>query len=151
MNFCPHTPEDIKEMCSACNVSDPDDLFKGLPVEDIDFKKLNKGISEFEGYNNILDLAKKNNLLSYHFIGGGLYDHIIPSVVDFTTSRSEFYTAYTPYQPECSQGTLQALFEYQTAICNLTDLDVTNASLYDGGSALAEAVLMSLRITKREK
>jgi glycine dehydrogenase subunit 1 len=151
MNFCPHTPEDIKEMCSTCNVSVPNDLFKGLPVEDIDFKKLNKGISEFEGYNNILDLARKNNLLSYHFIGGGLYDHIIPSVVDFTTSRSEFYTAYTPYQPECSQGTLQALFEYQTAICNLTDLDVTNASLYDGGSALAEAVLMSLRITKREK
>ncbi|AEE14771.1 glycine dehydrogenase (decarboxylating) subunit 1 [Thermodesulfobium narugense DSM 14796] len=151
MNFCPHTQEDIKEMCSVCNVNEVDDLFKDLPVEEINFKKLGKGISEHEGYNHILDLAKKNNLISYHFIGAGLYDHIIPSVVDFVASRSEFYTAYTPYQPECSQGTLQALFEYQTAICNLTDLEVTNASLYDGGTALAEAVLMSLRITRREK
>ncbi|WP_448590250.1 aminomethyl-transferring glycine dehydrogenase subunit GcvPA [Thermodesulfobium sp.] len=151
MNFCPHTSEDIKEMCAVCNVNEVDELFKDLPIEKINFKKLGKGISEYEGFNQILDMAKKNKLLSYHFIGAGLYDHVIPSVVDFVASRSEFYTAYTPYQPECSQGTLQALFEYQTAMCNLTDLDVTNASLYDGGTALAEAVLMSLRITKREK
>ena len=108
-------------------------------------------MSEFELFQRMKALADSNGQDITHFIGGGFYDHSIPAVVDHLSGRAEFYTAYTPYQPECSQGTLQALFEYQTAICRLTGMEVSNASLYDGGTALAEAAMMALRITGRNR
>jgi glycine dehydrogenase subunit 1 len=151
-HYCPHTPEEIKEMLSAIGVATVEDLFAPIPDE-LRAKTFNlpAGMSEFETYGRMRSIAGENTQAITHFIGGGFYDHIIPSVVDHLSGRAEFYTAYTPYQPECSQGTLQALFEYQTAICRLTGLDVSNASLYDGGTACAEAAMMALRVTGRNK
>lgn len=139
-------------MLDAIGVASIDDLFRpiapGLRAQSF---ALPDGMSEFEMLQKFQGLAAKNSQHLVHFVGGGCYDHLIPTVVDHLAGRAEFYTAYTPYQPECSQGTLQALFEYQTAICRLTGLDVANASLYDGGTALAEAALMALRITGRRR
>ena len=136
-------------MLDAIGVGGVSDLFKIIP-EDLRAASfdLPPGMSEFEMLDRLRETAAKDRRLAL-FIGGGYYDHLIPAAVDHLAGRAEFYTAYTPYQPECSQGTLQALFEYQTAICRLTGLDVTNASLYDGATALAEAALMALRITGR--
>ncbi len=109
------------------------------------------GLSEYEVVRKVTELSLKNNVHLVPFLGGGFYDHYIPSAVPMLTSRGEFYTAYTPYQPECAQGTLQSLFEYQSAMCALTGMDVSNASLYDGGTALYEAMMMAMRITGRSK
>ena len=151
-HYCPHTPEEIKEMLSVIGVASVEELFAPIPDE-LRAKSFNipPGMSEFETYGRMQAIAGDNSQGMTNFIGGGFYDHIIPAVVDHLSGRAEFYTAYTPYQPECSQGTLQALFEYQTAICRLTGLDVSNASLYDGGTACAEAAMMALRITGRNK
>jgi glycine dehydrogenase subunit 1 len=151
-HYCPHTPEEIREMLSVIGVTSVEELFAPIPSE-LRAKTFNipAGMSEFETYDRMQAIAGDNSQGITNFIGGGFYDHIIPAVVDHLSGRAEFYTAYTPYQPECSQGTLQALFEYQTAICRLTGLDVSNASLYDGGTACAEAAMMSLRITGRNK
>ena len=151
-HYCPHTPEEMQEMLSAIGVASVEELFAPIPAE-LRAKTFNlsAGMSEFETYARMQTIAGENTQGITHFIGGGFYDHIIPSVVDHLSGRSEFYTAYTPYQPECSQGTLQALFEYQTAICRLTRLDVSNASLYDGGTACAEAAMMALRVTGRNR
>jgi len=151
-HYCPHTPEEIEEMLSAIGVSSVEELFAPIPTE-LRAKTFNipPGMSEFETYGRMQEIAGDNSQTMLNFIGGGFYDHVIPAVVDHLSGRAEFYTAYTPYQPECSQGTLQALFEYQTAICRLTGLDVSNASLYDGGTACAEAAMMALRITGRNK
>ena len=109
------------------------------------------GLSEYEVVRHVTALSLKNNVHVTPFIGGGYYDHYIPTAVPSLTSRGEFYTAYTPYQPECSQGTLQALFEFQSSMCALTGMEVSNASLYDGGTALYEAMMMAIRITGRHK
>jgi glycine dehydrogenase subunit 1 len=150
--YCPHTPEQIREMLDVIGVGEIGELFDSIPHElrarSFD---LPEGMSEFEMLGRMEELAGKDRPDIVPFIGGGCYDHVIPSVVDHLSNRAEFATSYTPYQPECSQGTLQALFEYQTAICLLTGMDATNASLYDGGTALAEAALMSFRITGRKR
>lgn len=152
MNYTPHTPEDISSMLASIGVQSIEELFSPIPAS-LRAKHFNlpAGKSEHEVFEQISALGKKNNSPLLSFLGGGYYDHVIPAVVDALTSRGEFFTAYTPYQPEASQGTLQALFEYQSAICALTGMDVSNASMYDGGTALAEAVLMALRITGKNK
>ncbi|MBI2355413.1 MAG: aminomethyl-transferring glycine dehydrogenase subunit GcvPA [Deltaproteobacteria bacterium] len=151
-HYCPHTPAEIKEMLSAIGVSSVEELFSPIPAE-LRAKTFNipPGMSEFETLARMRSIAAENSGAMLNFIGGGFYDHVIPAVVDHLSGRAEFYTAYTPYQPECSQGTLQALFEYQTAICRLTGLDVSNASLYDGATACAEAAMMALRVTGRNR
>jgi glycine dehydrogenase subunit 1 len=152
MSYCPNTPEEIQEMLRVIGVASVDDLFAPIPpqlrAQSFD---LSPGMSEFEMLDRLRALAGKNDANLSLFIGGGAYDHLIPAAVDHLAGRAEFYTAYTPYQPECSQGTLQALFEYQTAVCRLTGLEAANASLYDGATALAEAALMALRVTGRNK
>jgi len=151
-HYCPHTPEEIQEMLAAIGVSSVEELFAPIPAElRCSTFNLPVGMSEFETFAKLQAVAADNTQNLSLFIGGGFYDHIIPAAVDHLSGRAEFYTAYTPYQPECSQGTLQALFEYQTAICRLTGLDVSNASLYDGATGLAEAALMAMRATNRTK
>ena len=151
-DFCPNTPDEVREMLAACGVASIEELFAPIPphlrAQSFD---LPQGMSEFELLTRMKELAGKNAQALTHFIGGGFYEHAIPAAVDHLAGRAEFYTAYTPYQPECSQGTLQALFEYQTAICRLTGMEVSNASLYDGGTALAEAAMMALRVTGRHR
>lgn len=150
--YCPQTPEQISEMLAVIGVESIAELFAAIPPElRARSFELPEGMSEFEmlaGMERLAGLDRRNIV---PFIGGGSYDHLIPAVVDHLAGRAEFATSYTPYQPECAQGTLQALYEYQTVICRLTGMDATNASLYDGGSALAEAALMALRITGRKK
>ncbi|MDP8233826.1 MAG: aminomethyl-transferring glycine dehydrogenase subunit GcvPA [Candidatus Saelkia tenebricola] len=152
MSFIPHTDIEVKQMLKTIGVSSIDDLFVDIK-EDLKPKSFNlpEGKSEFEVIENLKKLSSKNATHLINFLGAGFYDHYIPAAVDALSSRSEFYTAYTPYQPECSQGWLQAIYEYQTAISELTGLDVSNASLYDGGTALYEACMMAIRITGRNK
>ena len=152
MSYIPHTDEDIKQMLGVIGASSINELFKDIP-ESLRPKSFDipSGKSEFEITQALRKLSSKNATNLINFVGAGFYDHIIPAAVDAIVSRSEFYTAYTPYQPECSQGWLQAIYEYQTIICELTGLDVSNASLYDGGTALYEAAMMAIRLTGRNK
>ncbi len=152
MSYIPHTPEDIKEMLNVIGVSGIDELFKDIPAE-LKPKSFDipPGQSEAEVTAHLRRLAGKNASHLINFVGAGFYDHFIPAAVDAVVNRPEFYTAYTPYQPECSQGWLQSIYEYQTVICELTGLDVANASLYDGGTALYEALMMAVRLTGRNK
>src|SRR6185436_13690664 len=114
---------------------------------------LSPALSEMELAQHLGALAAKNDDAGKKvcFLGGGSYDHFVPAVVDALAGRGEFYTSYTPYQPEVAQGNLQVMFEYQTLICELTGMDVSNASLYDGGSAAAEGVLLAMSVTNRPK
>jgi glycine dehydrogenase subunit 1 len=151
-DYCPNTPEEMRQMLDSIGVRNLGELFDVIPspVRARSFE-LPHGKSELDLMRHMEELAGRNGRTPVNFIGGGCYDHFIPAVVDYLAGRAEFYTSYTPYQAECSQGTLQALYEYQTAICALTGMEVSNASLYDGGTALAEAALMALRITGRRK
>jgi glycine dehydrogenase subunit 1 len=151
MEFIPNTAEQQNEMLAAIGLTMAD-LFRDVPPELMARSfNLPHGLSEQEVRERLADLAGKNSIDLTLFLGGGFYDHFIPSAVYSIISRSEFYTSYTPYQPEISQGTLQAIYEFQSAVCRLTDMEVSNASLYDGGTALYEAMMMALRITDRNK
>ena len=151
MPYIPHTERDISRILKAVGATSLEDILGSLPAGLRVRGPLNlpKGLSEQELKSLLKGLGEKNTTVEEcsSFLGAGAYNHYIPSVVPALVSRSEFYTSYTPYQPELSQGTLQAVFEYQTLVCQLTAMDVSNASLYDGASATAEAVLMARRIT----
>ncbi|MCF7916329.1 MAG: aminomethyl-transferring glycine dehydrogenase subunit GcvPA [Candidatus Omnitrophica bacterium] len=152
MNYIPHTELEIKQMLKTIGVASTDALFSEIDKNFFSSSfSLPEGKSEFEVFEDLKKLSVKNNTSLVNLSGAGFYDHYIPAVVDKLAGRAEFYTPYTPYQPECSQGTLQAIYEYQTLIAELTKMEVANASVYDGATALAEGILMASRITKRNK
>jgi len=150
LDFVPHDDKTVKEMLNVIGVKSLQELFQDVP-SDLIIEKLNlsSGLSEPDLIRQLEKISHKNKVYSSSFLGAGCYFHYIPSLVDFVTSRSEFYTAYTPYQAEASQGYLQAIYEYQTMISRLTQMDVANASMYDGSTALAEAAIMSTIITRK--
>lgn len=151
MNFIPINKKQQEEMLKVIGKS-LEELLSTIP-EELRLKKplnLPPAVSEMEIKSEISALAQLNKDLII-FAGGGVYDHYIPSAIKHLTGRAEFYTAYTPYQPEVSQGTLQAIFEYQSMICELTGMEVSNASIYDGATSLAEAVFMALSINKKKE
>ena len=146
--YIPHTPEDIKKMLSAIGLQSLEALFSDIPEEvRRRYRPLGLPRGDEAGVRRHLEgLAERSTGRGLiPFLGGGIYDHFVPAVVDYVVSLPEFYTAYTPYQPEVSQGTLTWMFEYQTMICELTGMEVANSSMYDGATALAEAVLMAHR------
>jgi glycine dehydrogenase subunit 1 len=152
MPYIPHTKKDLAAMLKECGVSNLRELWNQTGAPNLlENAKISEGKSEFEVIKHLQQLGNLNSIKLVNFLGAGYYDHIIPASVNAIISRSEFYTSYTPYQPEVSQGTLQALFEYQSAICRLTDMECSNASLYDGGTALFEAIMMAVRITSRRE
>ncbi len=153
--YLPMTEQDKKEMLDVIGVQSVDDLFSDVP-EKVRFKgdlNVERSLSETELLRLMSELANKNVNMreTPSFLGAGVYDHFIPSIVDHVISRSEFYTAYTPYQPEISQGELQAIFEFQTLISEITGMDVANSSMYDGPTSLAEAALLSVAHTRQTK
>ena len=155
MRYIPATKSNIEEMLKEIGVDSIDELFQSIP-ESLRVRKdldLSSAMSELELTRHLQKLASKNHEVDRYssFLGAGCYRHFLPSVINHIASRSEFYTSYTPYQPEISQGTLQAIFEFQSLICMMTGMDVANASMYDGASSLAEAALMASRITKRKE
>src|SRR5215467_9063339 len=155
MRFAPHTDDDVRSMLDALGLGSLDDLFAQIPesVRPDHPLDIPDGVSEMEILADLRGLAGRNRHADdlVCFAGGGAYDHYVPAVVWALAGRSELYTSYTPYQPELSQGVLQALFEYQSMISELTALEVSNASLYDGPTALVEAVHMSRAATGRHR
>ncbi len=155
MTYIPNTDVERAEMLKMIGVNNLEDLISNIPPS-LRIKgglNLPEGLSEFETGKVMRDLAQKNMTVTDYanFIGAGAYDHITPSIVDFVISRPEFYTAYTPYQAELSQGTLQAMYEFQTSVSLISGLDISNASMYDGASALAEAALMAMHVSRKNK
>lgn len=151
MSYIPTTDNEREEMLRTCGLESLDGFFDviptGLEAPPMDLPPL----SEMNVRRHLTELAAKNAAGMVSFLGGGYYDHYIPAVVDALSSRGEFATAYTPYQPECAQGTMQAIYEYQSVMCRLTDLEFANASLYDGGTAVFEAATMSMRLTRKKR
>lgn len=155
MPYLPHTSVEEKAMLESIGLTSTDELFRDIP-EKLRLKReldLPPGLAEKTTWDKVYKLAAVNRNANQYvsFLGAGAYQHYQPKAVGHIISRSEFYTAYTPYQPEISQGTLQAIFEYQTMICELTGMDVANASLYDGASAVAEGALITVETTRRKK
>lgn len=151
-NFLVHNEKTTQEMCEAIGIRKVEDLFKQIPqsvrMSELD---LPEGLSEMETQRKVKNLAKSNKSDFISFLGGGIYNKFVPACINQVASRFEFNTAYTPYQPEISQGTLQVMYEFQTMICRLTGMDISNATVYDAGTACAEAILMACRISKKYK
>ena len=153
MPYIANTKEDQQKMFETIGCKGFDDMWRQsqVVVPEAPLQNIPEGLSEFEVISKLRKLAAKNATELHTFIGAGYYDHIIPAAVAEISGRSEFYTAYTPYQPEASQGTLQAIYEYQSMLCRLTGMPVANASLYDGGTALFEAMMLAIRATRRRQ
>ena len=154
MRYIPNSPEERQEMLAAIGLSNAGELFRSIPAD----VQLNRSLevtdplAEPEVIGAMEGLAARNTASQKpSFLGAGVYSHFSPTIVDHLIQRSEFFTSYTPYQPEVSQGTLQYIFEFQTLICQLTGMDVANASMYDGSTSMAEAYLMAQRVTRRDK
>src|SRR6202041_981930 len=151
MRYLPKSPADRKEMLAEIGVASIDDLFSTIPAE-YQLKRDLK-VPRQHGESEILDRFRayaENNAVGYSsFLGAGVYRHYRPVIIDSLVQRGEFLTSYTPYQPEISQGTLMAMFEFQTMICELTGMEIANASMYDGSTGAAEGVMMAVRVTGR--
>ena len=154
MRYIPNSPDERAEMLESIGLSSADELFRSIPSDVRLGRKLNitDPLAEPEVIAALEEMAAKNTAAAKpSFLGAGVYSHYSPTVVDHLIQRSEFFTSYTPYQPEVSQGTLQYIFEFQTLICQLTGMEVANASMYDGSTSMAEAYLMAQRVTRRNK
>ncbi|MGD9630764.1 MAG: aminomethyl-transferring glycine dehydrogenase subunit GcvPA [Pyrinomonadaceae bacterium] len=154
MRYIPNSPEERDEMLSALGLSNAEELFRSIPADVQLGRPLNitDPLSEPEVIAAMEEMAARNTgATKPSFLGAGVYSHYSPTIVDHLIQRSEFFTSYTPYQPEISQGTLQYIFEFQTLVCQLTGMEVANASMYDGSTAMAEAYLMAQRVTRRDK
>lgn len=151
-NFLVHTEEVKKDMLQSIGASSIEDLFKQIPtkarMQNLD---LEDALSEAETQKKVKNLAKRNNIDYVSFLGAGTYNKFIPACIAQVANRFEFLTAYTPYQPEISQGTLQVMYEFQTMICRITGMDISNATMYDAATACAESILMAVRISKKNK
>ncbi len=154
MRYIPNSPEERQEMLSGLGLGSAEELFDSIPSDVLLKRPLDTpaALAEVELLELFESMAAKNAAARRpSFLGAGAYSHYAPTIIDSLIQRSEFFTAYTPYQPEISQGTLQAIFEFQTLVCQLTGMDVANASMYDGSTAMAEAVLMAERVTRRSR
>ncbi len=154
MRYIPNSPDERADMLKQIGEASIENLFDSIPKELrlSDHLNVPAAMSELELLKHFDEMGARNEAARrISFLGGGAYSHYVPTIVDHLISRSEFFTAYTPYQPEISQGTLQSIFEFQTLVCQLTGMDIANASMYDGSTAMAEAVLMAERVTKRTK
>lgn len=151
-NFLVHDEKTKKEMLDVIGINSIEDLFKQIPAQArMSNLNLNNALSEMETQRQVRALAKKNKTEYVSFLGGGVYNKFIPACISQVAQRFEFLTTYTPYQPEISQGTLQVMYEFQTMICELTGMDISNATVYDAATACAEAILMAVRISKKSK
>lgn len=154
MRYIPNSPEERAEMLRDIGLSSTDDLFRSIPAEILlkDNLSVTRPLAENEVIAEMERFAASNTAAGKtSFLGGGVYSHFSPTIVDHLIQRSEFFTSYTPYQPEVTQGTLQYIFEFQTLVCQLTGMEVANASMYDGSTSMAEAIVMAQRITRRDK